>query len=189
MDIWFTSDLHFGHKNVIEYCNRPFVDLVEMENKLIDNWNLSVKKNDVVYVLGDFSFESITKTTSILSKLNGTKILVWGNHDEKRRNRLVLAGFSAVVEEAKIRLNKDIVVKVSHFPYKPSLLERITSDYDVRYLNLRPKNEGTWLLHGHVHRSYKIKTKQRMINVGCDVWNFKPLNKQEIINIIYRENN
>ena len=58
MNIWFTSDLHLGHGNIIKYCNRPFKDIEHMNRALIDNWNSRVKLNDVVFHVGDFCFKN-----------------------------------------------------------------------------------------------------------------------------------
>jgi calcineurin-like phosphoesterase family protein len=78
MTYWFTSDTHFGHSNIIEYCNRPFGSVEEMDKTIIDNWNSVVKPKDVVFHLGDFSFG---KTKEYKDKLNGTIIHIKGNHD------------------------------------------------------------------------------------------------------------
>ena len=80
--IFFTSDLHFGHEGIIRMCNRPFQTLEEMDETLIKNWNSLAKPKDKVYVLGDFfMYYKKPKLREILNRLNGTKILIKGNHD------------------------------------------------------------------------------------------------------------
>lgn len=79
---YFIADTHFGGENIIRYENRPFANATEMDAQLIANWNSIVSEADMVYVLGDFSdYADAKKETEILGKLNGTKILVMGNHD------------------------------------------------------------------------------------------------------------
>lgn len=80
-EIWFTSDTHFGHKNILEYEKeaRPFKTLEEMHETLINNWNNTVGKKDTVYHLGDFAFGR--DNIGIAGELNGRKKLVMGNHD------------------------------------------------------------------------------------------------------------
>lgn len=79
---WFTSDHHFDHHNIIEYCGRPFKDVDDMNKKLIDNWNKVVKKDDVVFHLGDFSFRG--RVNHFKEKLNGHIIHIKGNHDSSK---------------------------------------------------------------------------------------------------------
>lgn len=62
MNNWVTSDLHFGHKNIIKYENRPFKDIEEMDKAIIELWNKTVKKDDKIYILGDFSWYKGEKT-------------------------------------------------------------------------------------------------------------------------------
>ena len=82
---FFVADTHFGGENIIRYENRPFANAAEMDEKLIENWNRIVSEEDTVYVLGDFSdYADVKKETEILAQLNGTKILVMGNHDAHR---------------------------------------------------------------------------------------------------------
>lgn len=82
---FFIADTHFGGENIIRYENRPFANAAEMDEKLIENWNGVVVEEDTVYVLGDFSdYADMRKDAEILGKLNGTKILVMGNHDTHR---------------------------------------------------------------------------------------------------------
>jgi len=85
---FFIADTHFGGENIIRYENRPFANAAEMDEKLIENWNRIVEKEDTVYVLGDFSdYADAKKEAEILGKLNGTKILVMGNHDTHRTSQ------------------------------------------------------------------------------------------------------
>lgn len=79
MKYWFTSDTHFGHSNIIHYCNRPFKDVEEMDRELIKRWNEVVKKNDVVFHLGDLAFKK--DINYYRKQLNGRMILLKGNHE------------------------------------------------------------------------------------------------------------
>ena len=79
--IYFISDTHFHHHNIINYCNRPFKDVNEMNKIIINNWNNIVTENDTVYHLGDFCLFSDEEIKNIFNKLNGNKILIRGNHE------------------------------------------------------------------------------------------------------------
>ena len=83
-NIFVCADLHFSHKNIIKYENRPFENIEDMNRQLVRNWNSVVKKDDTVYVLGDVSFTGSKATKEIIAKLNGRKVLVMGNHDRER---------------------------------------------------------------------------------------------------------
>ena len=93
-NIFFTADLHFGHKNILLFENRcrcdketletrPFKDVSEMDNYIIQRWNSTVDKTDTVFIAGDLSFYDKEKTTNVVQRLKGTKILIKGNHDTK----------------------------------------------------------------------------------------------------------
>lgn len=79
--IFFTSDTHFGHKNIIKWCRRPFSDITEMDEFIIESWNKVVPKDGIVFHLGDFAFHKLSKWETIKSRLNGTIVLITGNHD------------------------------------------------------------------------------------------------------------
>ena len=90
MKVFIISDTHFGHENIIKYCNRPFSSVEEMDEKMIKNWNETVSNNDVVLHLGDFGLGKKEYIASIVKRLNGKKILIMGNHDnwsEQTRRR------------------------------------------------------------------------------------------------------
>lgn len=183
--IWFSSDHHFGHFNVIRYCNRPYQGTAEMNEDLINKWNSTISKEDIVYYLGDFSLSK--SALPIVSQLNGIKHLIPGNHDHchpayykkdhKRadKERLYIdAGFASINVRSKIVIGNEEVL-LSHLPY-------IGDCREERYSKHRPKDEGQWLIHGHVHQLWK--QKEKMINVGVDVWGYFPVSIEEIEKII-----
>ena len=83
-ETYICADLHFNHKNIIAYENRPWINVDAMNWGLINNWNNKVSTDDKVFVLGDVGFCGKEKMTELVSKLNGHKILVMGNHDRSR---------------------------------------------------------------------------------------------------------
>lgn len=80
---FFTSDLHFNHKRIIDFGYRPFKNLKEMTDELVKRWNIKVKKDDVVFIVGDFSFSGSSGVNKLFKKLNGDKVYIHGNHDRK----------------------------------------------------------------------------------------------------------
>ena len=88
------ADLHFGHEKIIKYENRPFADSKEMNDRLAKLWNLTVEKDDLVYVLGDFTLSRrISVIKKLVNSLNGRKILIMGNHDTRKPKDYVACGF------------------------------------------------------------------------------------------------
>ena len=181
--IFFTSDHHFSHANIIRYCNRPFTSAEEMNQELIRRWNQTVSTDDTVYYLGDFSL-SLVAVESITPHLHGRKLLIMGNHDlchpvnKKRailgREIYLKAGFESIELEPRIEIAGQSVL-LHHFPYlTPSAPDKYSGKFD----KFRPKDEGQWLLCGHIHE--KWLQQERMINVGVDVWNFYPVAMKKI---------
>lgn len=186
MTTWFTADLHLGHRNIIDYCNRPFRDVESMNHALIENWNDSVAPDDVVWVIGDFALGKIGETLPLVSTLHGHKILVAGNHDRcwaghGRRSdgwteRYVQAGFNEVLQGSTRVDVEGTSVVVCHFPYRGD------SQSVDRYIEHRPIDKGHWLLHGHVHERWV--QDGRMINIGVDATGFRPINAESIARMI-----
>ena len=81
MTRWFTADLHLGHANIIQYCDRPWPDADAMDRGLIERWNATVADDDEVWVLGDVAMGRIEESLRLIGELHGTKLLVPGNHD------------------------------------------------------------------------------------------------------------
>lgn len=166
--MWFTSDNHFGHKNVIKYCNRPFKNIQDMNELMIYNWNCCVMPDDIIFHLGDFSFLGMVESTKIVSRLNGYKILIKGNHD-KSRAKMLRMGFNEVMKKMILPINSEDKFVLSHYPYKDQAYDPTKR---TKKLGEPPIDAGSWLLCGHIHNRWK--TKGKMINVGVDQWKFAP---------------
>lgn len=190
--IYFSSDQHFFHKNILQHCPwRPYSNVQQMNEALIYNWNKRVKKGDTVYVLGDFSFGGREATKEVLSRLNGDKILVKGNHD-KNASWMLDVGFKEVHENIFLytgdpKSGATVRLFLSHFPYRPSfwrwLKNRLFGGYwDTRYMHKRMVNDGEWLLHGHTHSRNQGWGKQ--IHIGVDAWNMSPVSQNEVLALI-----
>jgi calcineurin-like phosphoesterase family protein len=183
MTTWFTSDHHFGHLNIIKYCERPFDSLADMNAAMQGAWNGVVEPDDTVYYLGDFAMQP-RLVTEILPRLKGSKILIAGNHDRchpkigspaKWRQAYLDAGFASVHTELSLDIAGQVVL-LHHFPY------RVESEPRQKYYGQRPVDNGGWLIHGHVHNRWKISGRQ--INVSVENWNFEPVALETIAAII-----
>ena len=104
--LFFTSDTHFGHENIITFCNRPFESIEEHDRVLIQNWNSVVTPDDTVFHLGDFCFGNGYKWYEILGQLNGHIYLIRGNHDDKNLNTTVQNLFEGVTYQARIIVDR-----------------------------------------------------------------------------------
>lgn len=158
-DIWFTSDTHFGHKNAIKFCNRPFDSVEQMDEALIAFWNARVKPNDTVWHLGDFGFyKTYDELNAVFSRLNGNKYLIVGNHDYGNTKRLFWEKVSPIEE---LKFGKQTLV-LFHYPM---------TAWHRSY-------HGSHHLYGHVHGGL-VGTDQ-CLDVGVDCWNYAPINYEEI---------
>lgn len=114
--IYLVSDLHLGHANIIKYCNRPFDTVEEMNEKLIQNWNDTVRDDDRVFFLGDFALGDKKKTIAWSQRLNGRKVMIYGNHDHQRPKVYYEAGFEHVSRWPIVIQNRYLL---SHAPFEP----------------------------------------------------------------------
>jgi len=183
--IWFTSDNHFGHANIIRYSERPFQDVPEMNEIMIKNWNERVAPTDTVYHLGDFSM-NFENMRSVTPRLQGTIHLIAGNHDHchsvhrkpQNRKKYYDAGFKTINEELIIEFPVLGKVRLHHMPYFN------TEEPKLKYADIRPKEDGMILLHGHVHKAFKYNATKKMLNVGVDVWDYAPVSLDTVVNFI-----
>ncbi len=183
MTRWFTSDMHFGHANIIRYCDRPFADVDAMDRGLVARWNDTVADGDEVWVLGDVAMGRIDESLGLIGELAGTKLLVPGNHDRcwpgrgdkaaEWVGRYVDAGFAEVLPEVVELTVGGRPARACHFPYFGD------SHDEERFESHRPVDDGRLLLHGHVHTRWRIEGHQ--VNVGCDVWDYRPVSEEQIV--------
>lgn len=182
MRTWFTADLHFGHKAIIDHCHRPFASVEEMDAAIIERWNEVVEPDDIVWVLGDVAMGNVRHTLPNVVELNGRKLLVPGNHDACWSGHKKWHSWQAKYEAVGFHIqpneerHEDLVsapVVLCHFPYSG---DHTTEE---RFTEWRPVDDGkTILLHGHVHNGWKVNGRQ--INVGVDVWDFRPVSLEQI---------
>lgn len=166
----FYSDPHFGHARVIEYSNRPFADVREMNDRMIDLYNATVGHDDVVLWLGDCFLMRFEEAEEIMRELRGKKVLVRGNHDRSAR-RMAALGFAAVVDELALDLN-GVPARACHYPYR-----RSDTSSDVH----RPeRRKGEVLLHGHTHLPQKVRGGMPEIHCGVDAWDYRPATFEEV---------
>ena len=168
MSNFYIADLHFGHKNIIRFDNRPFDSVEDMNATLIENWNKKVKAGDTVYILGDLCWGKETEWIEILDKLNGNKVLFRGNHDLKQMSRTLKDKFLYIKDRHEISdCGKKLIL--SHYPemaYKSSY------------------NPNVFMLHGHVHyhtseAKYVRKWIKELKECCVNEWD----NKGQIINV------
>ena len=169
MNYWWTSDYHLGHDNIRKYCCRPFKSLKQMNETIIKNHNERVKPEDVVFMIGDFCFKNssggkkgegtLITAKEYEKKLNGKIIFIKGNHDRNNSCKTIIERI--VVKYGGKRIN---------LVHKP---EHVDLNYEINFV-------------GHIHQLWKFKRIKKaigytdLINVGVDVWNFRPVSFEEI---------
>ncbi len=176
MKYFFTSDYHLGHENIINYCNRPFKSLEQMNETIIRNHNARVKSEDIVFHIGDFCFKNTSNkgegirvsASAWEKKLNGKIIQIMGNHCRNNGVRTLVQSLVIKYGGRQIRL----VHNPAHFDYK----------YNLHFV-------------GHVHEKWKFQkvfsmnTFVDLINVGVDQHNFMPVTFDEIMKQYHRWKN
>ena len=176
-NLFFTSDHHFGHTNIIKFCDRPFETVEEMNQVMIDNWNKKVQPNDNVYHLGDFALTKKRELLEeIIDQLNGNIFLISGNHEGAAKSL-----------PKKFQWIKDYYeLKVKDEDAKSGLQRIILFHYAMRVW--RHSYRGSWQLYGHSHGNLSDMEDQLAIDVGVDCHNFTPLSYQEVKEIMQTKN-
>lgn len=196
--IWFSADAHFDHCNIILYTGRPFYTMKDvhgsgtheiglksgewvenlmwasdeskircckwMNDSLVDNWNSIVSPEDVVYHLGDFCFKRENTFQRFTEKLNGTIVHIQGNHDYNN-------GVKTYITKAVMEFGGKVVLAQHHPPSMPSEVPEWCD----------------FVLCGHVHQYWKHMFLNGcdvpIINVGVDVWDYKPVSTESILKL------
>jgi calcineurin-like phosphoesterase family protein len=178
-NVFFTSDTHFQHKNIIKYCNRPFNTVREMDSALVKNWNAVVGPDDIVFHGGDFCFGAKSSWAYLCDALNGKKYLAGGNHD----GNITPDKFVDVQQMFNIRIMGDEEIASDG--------QRITLCH-YPMLSWYQSHRGAWQLFGHVHGGLsnkgEMKTTPNQLDVGVDVHNFTPISYETVKEIITKQN-
>jgi calcineurin-like phosphoesterase family protein len=167
---WFTSDTHFGHTNIIRFCNLPYANADDMDRDMIDNWNALVDPEDIVFHLGDVSFHKVEKTKEILNSLNGRKHLIKGNHDHTDNYKRC---FHSIQDYLFLKNYNGYGTDIALFHYP-------IESWNKKYYN-------SLHLHGHSHGTSEI-VKNRF-----DVWTgnygMKPVLLEDLLELVDRTKN
>jgi calcineurin-like phosphoesterase family protein len=155
-NIWIISDTHFGHENIIKYCDRPFANVDEMDKVMVANWNDTVKEEDIVYHLGDVYF----RKSWMLPLLKGRKRLILGNHDNGKDQNL-LDHFQKILVW---RMFPEFGLLLTHVPVHESVVNGEKCPVNV---------------HGHIHNNREIFDK-RYKNVSVEMIDYRPVNIEEL---------
>lgn len=174
MKRWFTSDTHYYHYNIIRYTNRPFDNVVEMNEALIANHNAVVGIDDALYHIGDFGFAEPEKLVEIVQQLNGKKYLILGNHDKTIRKNI----------EKIFQYHFEWIGDYLEITQQDHMIERgkqniVMSHYPM--LSWNKAHHGAWMLHGHCHSTMDHLNKDvRRYDVGVDGNEYKPICYDEL---------
>lgn len=185
--IFFSSDQHFGHRNVLRFCGRPYRDEKEMGQALIDNWNSVVTNDDIVVSMGDFFwFNDSHSIKKCIDKLNGKEIyLVLGNHDKRESFRRVTdERFHIVDGITHIFLRCDDTER-----WYQKTFEIVCSHYPL--MTWSHRDRGAINLFGHIHSGWLRSCddydqnlplwKGQQLDVGVDNQNFTPVSFEDVL--------
>lgn len=168
--IYYISDLHFGHKNIIKMDGRPFSSIEEMDEHLIQLWNERLTDEDDIYIVGDFAFRNGNTAAWYLGRLKGRKHLVIGNHDRLTiQDRKAMEFFSSV-EKMESVIDNGRKVSLCHFPVA----------------EWNGKRRGGYHVYGHLHgrrdEVYEFMSRfDRALNAGCMINGYRPVTLGELI--------
>lgn len=177
-NVFFTSDTHFNHQNIILYCNRPFDTIEEMNEKLVQNWNEKIPVGSTVFHCGDFALGGSEAWNKILPRLNGQIHLILGNHDIKNFRQGYASSFASVQEQLTIDIGKKRLI-LTHFPL-------------LCYHGTWGTEQNCWNIHGHVHlcknefdNSGKDFERMKLTfptqyDVGVDLNDYAPISFEEL---------
>lgn len=160
MVVFFTADSHFGHGGALGLYRRPFESVAAMDRALIERWNAAVGVSDLVWHLGDFAVRPKPgRIDQLLDRLAGEKHLILGNNDGEETASA--AGWASVAAYAELTV-EGVALVLCHYPFR----------------SWNRQARGTWNLHGHSHGRLRPMTRQ--VDVGVDVFDFRPVRLAEI---------
>lgn len=167
--VYFTSDQHLGHKNIIRLCARPFATLEEMDETLIERWNKKVGNGDRVYILGDLFFRA-SDPESVLKRLKGRKTLILGNHDSSWIGKVDMSRYFESVHTMLETSEVEHPLTLCHYPM-------MTFNHCMK----------AYMIHGHIHGNTNadywpyLKAHERILNASVEVNNYEPVTFAELV--------
>lgn len=170
---FYTSDPHYGHARIIDLCARPFANVDDMDNAMIERHNAKVGWDDDVWCLGDFTWHDERRASEIFGRLKGRKHLVLGNHDPEHVVNLPWESVSQYVEHT---IN-GVGFVLFHYPIQ---------EWHGFFKNSGNKHKRVHL-HGHIHSTPtlpKYAPIRGRLDVGVDNMNFEPVSAEEVLQII-----
>ena len=176
MTKWLTADTHFNDPNIIKNANRPFASVEEMNETLIANWNACVKPTDEIFCIGDFAraagLKDMPAVSAILSRLNGQKWLIMGNHDRKRKAIVNNPHWHKVVDYHEFKVNMGREHRQRFILFHNACRTWTNS------------HRGSYMCHGHSHGQLS-DVGGKTVDVGVDCHNFKPISVYEVDAYMY----
>jgi len=169
--IYFTSDLHFYHDNIIKHAGRPFYNSEDMNDTLVRNWNQTIKATDEIYILGDVTMKGASYAIEILSQLKGIKYLVRGNHD----------GF---LNNQEFECTRFFQWVKDYYEFKYQTTRFVLCHYPILEWNGFYKKAIHLHGHQHNHEDYNYHNLEqgiRRYDVGVDANWMKPVSIDDII--------
>jgi calcineurin-like phosphoesterase family protein len=165
MTVFFTSDTHFRHRNIIKHDGRPYSSADEMNAALIANWNSKVQSNDTVFHLGDVGVGAAKALREILDRLNGRIYLIKGNHDDSA-TRAVCRDRFEWIKDYYFATFRNGEIKIALFHYALRVWDRC--------------HRGSWHLYGHSHGRLPPEDGRLCFDIGVNSWNYYPLSFDEV---------
>lgn len=165
MQIFFTSDTHFGHDNIIRTCARPFANAADMDEALISRWNSVINPGDTVYHLGDFCYRNACGADRYVAELNGEIHLIAGNHDAR-----------TLAENAKMFASVNVIREINAGGKHIVLCHYPMREWHGAW-------RGAWHLFGHVHGRLNEQPHGFSLDVGVDSHDFRPWSLDEITDL------
>ena len=167
---YYIADTHFGHYNAIGFDERPFDDVENMNQTLMDRWNAKVTENDDVWILGDFAYRSDKDSSYFLKRLKGRKHLIIGNHDQATLKSDSAPKYFESIEHLQFLKDGEYDVILCHYPL---------AEWNA-------KHWGAYHIYGHIHNNrdevYEyMKTQEHALNAGCMINNYEPVTIEELI--------
>lgn len=175
-NIYFTSDQHLGHANIIKHCKRPYSSVGEMDYALIEGWNAAVGPKDVVYQLGDFTIRGKRQAQEYFSKLNGKIHVLPGDHDKRwMPKQLGESEYHSASDLSVVILPPIHILKIEMGKEKP--LATVLCHYSLRTWPLR--HYSSIHLYGHSHG--RLPGEGMSMDVGVDAAGISPLSLADVL--------